>query len=289
MANKRCTLYEFVQTLSLFCLVPGLKPKHLFLSKIQVQPIMFLLLSFLISPHAGKWVPAPNFVSRQEGRKMLRSCLLMAMRWTLRIGGPETYIPTELVETHLMPQHFGLGIFSEPVVKLQNYLRGIESLDASETQHVSWGNERTELEKRLYFCKGAARMKHNPIPRERKASLFFPLLLRRASLCKCPQPDSLGGILTITKHSQDRSAWQSSTEDYNPCDFEWGVKPFLHLDAKCFRLHFKEWGQVFLRNVCINSLSLGIDEMAEGPLAWVRSPGFESEICDGDLLTTFQM
>lgn len=114
-----------------------------------------------------------------------------AWRRTLGKDGPETYIPTELVETHLMPQHIGLGISSEPCKAPE--LRGIESLDASETQHVSWGNERTELEKRLYFCKGAARTKHNPIPRERKASLFFPPLLHRASLYRCPQTDYLGG------------------------------------------------------------------------------------------------
>lgn len=94
----------------------------------------------------------------------------------LAIDWPEIHVPTEIVETRLMPQHSDLRIFSEPCLKppkWQEELKALVLLRPSiwVRKWKDWAGKDVVLLQREQ-----AGTKHTPIPRERKASLFLPLL-----------------------------------------------------------------------------------------------------------------
>ena len=85
VTNEHCNVYKHVLTPSLFCLIPSLKSKHAFLSKISTNYFHFIYHTQSTNVPTScmwEWVPHTNFLARQEGMKEdAPFCFLMAVMW----------------------------------------------------------------------------------------------------------------------------------------------------------------------------------------------------------------
>lgn len=151
------------------------------------------------------------------------------------------------------------------------------SMWAEEMRGQSWKRDCTS-------AKGQPERNITPFPEKEKLPYSSLLCCIEPLYTDAPKLITWVAIWTITKHSQVRMTV-----------LNWGlyslwlwmerVKPFLHLDAKFLRLHFKEWGQVLLRNVCALTLC------PWSLMRWQKDQGPESGVLGLNLrsvLETFQ-